>query len=252
MQDIADLPVPSGVRPVLYGAGVGVAAIAIFFVAYLVAPNLALPGTFLIALGLGAVLLLGLNLLPARAAEEIGALARGEAPPDDPTPADAEIAQREARVAALRTETDAIDRAGRPAEWIERVRALADETKLLAATEMGVADRRRRRASLAHHRQAAGIYRRIVGARGQNRSSRDWATAQIALGECLLVLGEAEGARDEVLEAVNAFTAALETPDLDAEERAAGDNGLLQAEGVLASMADRAERNNRLDDADLF
>ena len=250
MQDLLDPPPPSVAKPILYGAVLGLGAMAIFVAAYLIAPDLGLGGTFAIAAGLALLALAALNAVPTRASDEMAALARGEpvAPfpievgerSPAPTPVEVLIEEREARAVQLRKETDTIDRATNHAEWFTRVRALADELKELATLELSVVHHRTRRNGLAHLRQAAGLYRRIVTSRGQSPSSREWGTAQLALGECLLVLGEAEGARDEVLEAANALSAGLNTSDLGAREREAGQNGLARAEGVLASMAESA------------
>ena len=256
MQDFLDPPPPSVAKPVLYGLGLGLGAMAIFVVAYLVAPNLGLAGTFAIAGVLAVLALVGLNAVPFTAAQEVTALARGEdvaAFPAEagarpaPRPVEVRIQEHEARAAELRRETDTLDRATRHDEWFGRVRDLADELKALATLELSGTNRKLRRNGLAHLRQAASLYRRIVSSRGQSRSRRDWGTAQLALGECLLVLGEAEGARDEVMEAANAFTAGLDEAEIDGEERDAGQNGLARAEGVLASMAEATHRHGIAD-----
>lgn len=253
MQDAFDPPAPSTLKPILYGAAVGVAAMAIFLSAYLIAPNLGLAGNIAIALGVAFLVMAAVNAFQMRASGEIAALARGEDVPAmtsaDPvimkTPAQIKIEEGEARVALLRQQTDAIDRATQREEWLESARALADELKRLATDEMAIPGFKHRQASLARFRQAANIYQRITSARGVVRS-RNWGVAQIALGECLVVLGEAELARDEVMEATIALTKGLEVADLSDDERGAGENALAQAEGVLASMADESRRS--LDD----
>lgn len=248
MQDSFDTPPPSVVKPILYGAVLGLTMMAIVVVAYVVAPNFTLAGTLLIAACIAVLVAIVLNAVPSRAGGDVAALVRGEdlpavgvpssIRPAPPSPEEIRLTEREARVAELRRQTDAIDRGAQGQTWLESARALADEIKALATDEMSLPGRKRQQAGLGHFRQAANIYRRVTTARGASRSSREWAVANIALGECLLVLGEAEGARDEVMEAVNALTTGLTVADLSQEERSAGDNALAQAEGVLASMAE--------------
>ena len=250
MQDSLDPPAPSTIKPILYGAALGGGVTTAILAAYLIAPNIGLAGNLMIAAGLVVVGAMAVLSMPMRAPHEMAALARGEDVPvtiadtaDHPpalSPAQVRLEEGEARVAQLRRETDDIDRATQRDEWLASARALADELKRLATDELAIPGAKHQRSSLARFRQAANIYRRLTSARGAIRG-QDWGVAQIALGECLLVLGEAESARDEVMEAANALTAGLEIPDLSQYQRDAGENALAQAEGVLASMAE----NNR-------
>ena len=245
MQDSFDTPAPSTLKPILYGVVLGVGGVGLFLAAYVIAPDLGFAGTLAIAAGLAVIVMILLNAVLARASGEIAALARGEDVPSTDiaghalprSAAELRLEEWEGRVTQLRQQTDAIDRATQRTEWLESARALADELKGLATEEMSIPGRKHQQSSLGRFRQAVSIYRRLTTARGAVRD-RDWGVAQIALGECLLVLGEAEGARDEVMEAANAFAAGLEIADLSPEERRAGDNALAQTEGVLASMAE--------------
>lgn len=251
MEDMFDPPPPSLLRPAAYGAACGVGLTLLFLLSYLLAPGLPLGGTALIAVGLLLVLALILNYVPSRAGEDLAAMSMGEAPAPlsgenapsagtAPLPSadDVAIGELEARVSNRRTELGEVNRGEKPVEWVAKLREMADALKELATREMTLPQRKRQKAGLGHMRQALNAYRKVVDARGKNRSEGQWALAQIALAECQLVLGEAEGARDQVMLAVNGFTAALEVGELLPAERRAGENGLAQAEGVLAGMAE--------------
>lgn len=251
MEDLFDAPPPPSIaRPAFYGAACGVALTLIFFLSYLLAPGLPLGGTALIAAGVLLVLALILNYVPSRAGEDLAAMSMGEAPapltgetvPTSvaglPSADDIALGELDARVTNRRTELEQVSRSEKPVEWVAKLREMADALKELATREMTLPQRRRQKAGLGHMRQAQNAYRKVVDARGKNRSEGQWALAQIALAECQLVLGEAEGARDQVMLAVNGFSAALEVSELLPAERRAGENGLAQAEGVLAGMAE--------------
>jgi len=251
MEDMFEPPAPSIARPAAYGVACGVGLMLIFLLSYLLAPGLPLGGTALIAVGVLLVLALILNYVPSRAGNDLAAMSMGEAPapltgeplsatgsPPRPSAEDIALGELEARVSNRRAELDQVNRGEKPVEWVAKLREMADALKELATREMTLTPRKRQKAGLGHMRQAQNAYRKVVDARGKNRSEGQWALAQIALAECQLVLGEAEGARDQVMMAVNGFSAALEVGELLPAERRAGENGLAQAEGVLAGMAE--------------
>lgn len=261
--DFGDEPAaPQSIVPtILYGATVGALLCAIFFLSYLVAPDLPIEGTTVIALAVVAAAIVAVAYatrgdpsLQPPVTEGSDAVEEADAAPPSPAPSPAEVLEEEmeAQLASLRETVKKLDRTKRFAEWADKMIAVGALHQTLAQHQSTQPETRGASAALANYRMASNMFRRVADARVARRFPRLWVRAQTGFGECMLVLGSVEESREHLQEAASSFASVLEDPQLETDERDRATAGLQRAEAALAGSAEEEVRTRDDVAGDLF
>lgn len=249
--DFGDEPaLPQSMVPtILYGAVLGALLCATFFLSYLAAPNLPIAGTAVIAVVvvsavIGAIAYRTRGQLNPEPLADAGADVPSPSP--QPRPLEVLAEEMEAQIARLREEAGRLDRGPQHEEWADKMLAIGDLHQKLAQQQMTRLRSRGGKAAMSNFRMGANMFRRVAESRTTRKFPHQWVRARNGLGECMLMLGQAEGNRAHLEESAASFAMVLETSELEGDERQRATKGLQQAETALTESTATNDRREDL------